>query len=377
MNWTCKLLAVALAAVACLSLDLHAQSTAAAELNLGVEADKQTKYADAIQHFRRAVSLDPENQNAHMYLAKAYVKQYIPGVHTPDNTHLAEQAIEQYQYVLDSDSNRTPKIDSAKSIAELYFQMNKFDDSKMYLQWASDLDPKDPEPYYAIGRIDSIECSNHDRESLLPGEPRPTPSKKTDQKKACDELKAMNGPIIEEGINSLNKAIELRPHYDDAIASLQLMYRQKADLECDDPVARAADLKTADERIDKTYLSTISAPGDSSVAIPPLIPPGMRVFPVRENDITSVSCFVPCTWVDVLLTGNPQGSNEQQTTTVLENVAVIATHMGEMGFSRLLECDSASEAESAPVVNLLVSPDDAERLELTSQVGHIQLVPRN
>jgi hypothetical protein len=38
MNWTCRLLAVALAAAASLSLDVYAQSTAAAELNLGVEA---------------------------------------------------------------------------------------------------------------------------------------------------------------------------------------------------------------------------------------------------------------------------------------------------------------------------------------------------
>ena len=63
--------------------------------------------------------------------------------------------------------------------------------------------------------------------------------------------------------------------------------------------------------------------------LPALIPPGMRAVSVRVNDTTSVSGFVqPGTRVDVLLTGNPQGSNEQQTTTVLENVAVIATGRG-------------------------------------------------
>jgi pilus assembly protein CpaB len=78
----------------------------------------------------------------------------------------------------------------------------------------------------------------------------------------------------------------------------------------------------------------------------------------------------PGTRVDVLLTGNPQGSNEQQTTTVLENVAVIAT-------GQRLERNSAGEAQSAPVVTLLVSPDDAERLTLASSQGHIQLALRN
>jgi pilus assembly protein CpaB len=105
--------------------------------------------------------------------------------------------------------------------------------------------------------------------------------------------------------------------------------------------------------------------------LPSLIPPGMRAVSVRVNDTTSVSGFVqPGTRVDILLTGNPQGSNEQQTTTVLENVAVIAT-------GQRLERNSAGEAQSAPVVTLLVSPDDAERLTLASSQGHIQLALRN
>ncbi len=105
--------------------------------------------------------------------------------------------------------------------------------------------------------------------------------------------------------------------------------------------------------------------------LPSLIPPGMRAVSTRVNDTTSVSGFVqPGTRVDVLLTGNPQGSNEQQTTTVLENVSVIAT-------GQKLERNSAGEAQSFPVVTLLVSPDDAERLTLASSQGHIQLALRN
>ena len=105
--------------------------------------------------------------------------------------------------------------------------------------------------------------------------------------------------------------------------------------------------------------------------LPALIPPGMRAVSVRVNDTTSVSGFVqPGTRVDVLLTGNPQGSNEQQTITVLENVAVIAT-------GTRLERNSAGESQSAPVVTLLLSPDDAERLTLASSQGHIQLALRN
>ena len=61
-----------------------------------------------------------------------------------------------------------------------------------------------------------------------------------------------NGPSIQEGIDSLNKAIQLRPDYDDAMAYMNLMYREKADVECDDLNARQEDLKTADHWVDKT-----------------------------------------------------------------------------------------------------------------------------
>jgi tetratricopeptide (TPR) repeat protein len=132
VNWTCKLLSVALAAVAFLTLDVHAPSTAPAELNLGVEAFKQSASAEAIQYLEKAVSLDRENQDARMYLANAYAKQYKPGADTPENTHLAEQAIQQYQHVLDSTPNRTARIDNAKGIAGLCQGMKKFDDSKKY-----------------------------------------------------------------------------------------------------------------------------------------------------------------------------------------------------------------------------------------------------
>jgi hypothetical protein len=53
-------------------------------------------------------------------------------------------------------------------------------------------------------------------------------------------------------MENLHKALKLRPDYDDAMAYMNLMYRERADIQCDDPAARAADLKTADEWVDKT-----------------------------------------------------------------------------------------------------------------------------
>jgi len=102
-----------------------------------------------------------------------------------------------------------------------------------------------------------------------------------------------------------------------------------------------------------------------------LIPSGMRAVSVRVNEVVAVAGYVvPGTRVDVLLTGNPAGANEQQTTTVLENVLVVAA-------GQHLERNAAGDPQSAPVITLLVSPDDAQKLTLASSQGHIQLTLRS
>src|SRR5216684_502342 len=105
--------------------------------------------------------------------------------------------------------------------------------------------------------------------------------------------------------------------------------------------------------------------------LPSLIPPGMRAVSVRVNEVVCVAGFVgPGTRVDILLTGTPNGSTENQTTTVLQNVAVIAA-------GHTLERNAAGDPQNTPVITLLTSPEDAERLTLASSEGKIQLALRN
>src|SRR5438270_10213158 len=110
---------------------------------------------------------------------------------------------------------------------------------------------------------------------------------------------------------------------------------------------------------------------NAGAGLPSLIPPGMRAVSVRVNDVASVSGFVtPGTRVDVLVTASGVGSGEQQTTTVLQNVQVLAS-------GHTLERSSTGEAQNTAVVTLLVTPEDAQRLTLASTEGHIQLALRN
>ena len=216
-------------------------------LNKGVQAYKGAKYEEAIDHFQKAVSLDPGLINARLYLATAYAQQYIPGADTEDNNRMAQQAIDQYKAVLERDPKN---VNSVKGIAYLYLQMKKFEDAKQYYRKASELDPNDPEAYYSIGVIDwtqSYQPRMEERSKL-----GLKPEEALKDKKVCNALRQKVQDVIQDGISMLEKALQLRPDYDDAMAYMNLLYRERADLQCDNPAARVADLKTADEWVDKT-----------------------------------------------------------------------------------------------------------------------------
>src|SRR5512142_41249 len=103
MNRGAKLLALAAVVLALFSAAGCNKLRARDQLNKGVQAYKNAKYEEAIERFKTAVALDPTLINARLYLATAYATQYIPGADTPDNNRNAEQAIQEYQNVLQQD----------------------------------------------------------------------------------------------------------------------------------------------------------------------------------------------------------------------------------------------------------------------------------
>jgi tetratricopeptide (TPR) repeat protein len=247
MKTSLRVMAVAGAVLVMLSATGCSKLMARDKLNKGVASYKNNQFEQAINFFKQAVSLDPSLKNAKLYLATAYAQQYIPGVDSPENLQNANLAIEQYNAVLQQDSKN---VNSIKGIAYLYLNMKKFDDAKSYYHKAIDLDPNDPEAYYSVGVIDWTQAYQPRMEEraklgLRPDEP-------LKDKKLCAKLREQGGAVIQDGLDSLNKAIQLRADYDDAMAYVNLLYREKADRECDTPDRRAADLKTADEWVDKT-----------------------------------------------------------------------------------------------------------------------------
>lgn len=239
------LTAVLLASSGCAKLQARDQ------LNKGVKAYKASRFEQAVENFKNANQLDPNLTVAKLYLATACVAQYVPGGDSPNNLQLANCAIEEYKIVLDADKgNKNTKLLSLKGLASIYFNMKKFDQAKEYDKQAIEVDPNDPENYYSVAVIDWTQ-------SYVPRmEARGRLGLKLDEpikdKKVCEEIKQKNQDRVKEGIEMLEKSISLRKDYDDAMAYLNLMYRERADIQCGDLEARAADLKLADEMVEKT-----------------------------------------------------------------------------------------------------------------------------
>src|SRR5271170_4543800 len=114
MNTNRRLLLLAAIALALFSSVGCNKLRARDHLNKGVKAYKDSHYEQAIDHFQQAVQLDPGLITARLYLATTFVSQYIPGVDSPDNVRMAQQAIDEFQKVLDANPPREQKVNSAK-----------------------------------------------------------------------------------------------------------------------------------------------------------------------------------------------------------------------------------------------------------------------
>src|ERR1043165_8540295 len=120
------------------------------QLNKGVQAFKNAQYAEAVEHFKTAVELDPNFPTARLYLATAYMQQYIPGADSPENVKMAQAAFDQFQKVLDTDPKNTVAI---ASIASLYLNQKKWDEAQQWYEKLTSVDPKNKEAYYSLGFI--------------------------------------------------------------------------------------------------------------------------------------------------------------------------------------------------------------------------------
>jgi tetratricopeptide (TPR) repeat protein len=244
MNRIARIPVLAAAAFSLLPLMTGCQKLQARDqLNKGVQAYKSARYEDAINHFQKAVSLDPAYAPAELYLATAYAQSVVPDLDSPENLKHAQMAIDGFKKVYDRNPRDTGSI---KGIAALYLNIGKFDEAKQWQLKAIAVDPQDAEAYYTVGYIDWRQAYRNAVAQLQTigmtdsGDGNPKMSKEV-----CKKIQELNTALVTEGLQYMQKAIDIRPNYDDAMSYMNLLNRRKADLECGNEAARKADVQAA------------------------------------------------------------------------------------------------------------------------------------
>ncbi|HEY1937554.1 MAG TPA: hypothetical protein VGJ33_06450 [Candidatus Angelobacter sp.] len=267
--------AILVAFVVCLAFAARAQNeskaASRAELISGVQAYELADYENAIQHFEKAVDLDPASVVAHSYLATACAQLFVPGVDSPENVTWATKALEQYKEVLDRDP---ANVLSAKGMAYINMELKNFDTAKENYKKVAAMDPNDPESFYSVGVMDwsmatrdikaeKVKLDADSEDALFLSE-------------SCTDARVAVLSNIDDGIDMLAKAITMREDYADAMVFMNLLYRLRADVECSNQQAHDTDLKQADEWSDKAMAAgrkkaeaTKKNNQDSETAAPP------------------------------------------------------------------------------------------------------------
>ncbi len=204
------------------------------ELNKGVQAFSAGDFVRAGELFESASSLDAELSDARVYLAYSTMMQYQPGAEYQENIDIANKALDGFRAVLDEDPDNSTAL---QSIASLYFQMKRMEDAKEWHYKVIEKQADNKESYYTIGVIcwtQSYEPRLELRASLgmKQEDPGPIRTKGRLNRAQREELVGVSEevvPLIDEGLEALTKAIDIDPDYDDAMAYINLLYREKAD----------------------------------------------------------------------------------------------------------------------------------------------------
>jgi tetratricopeptide (TPR) repeat protein len=228
------------------------------EMNKGVQAYRANHYAEAVNHFKQAVELDPTNQNARLYLATSYMIQWVPGAESPDNKKNFDMAQRTFNDVLSKEPTNSLALASMASMAYNSASSGTdeqkkaaLDEAKKWNERRVEADPKDSEAYYYLGVINWASAfpavrSARAEQKMKADDPGPIKDEKV-----RDDLKTKYGKNIEDGMQNLQKCLAIDKENEDAMSYLNLLLREKADIE-DSPDAAKADVAQAEDWSNKS-----------------------------------------------------------------------------------------------------------------------------
>ena len=254
-----------LAAAFCvLAAKLSGQSiNVVTEIKVGIIAYNQAKYGEAILHLERVVAADPQSATAHFYLGEAYDRMYSRECRSNciANERRRQRAMEEFHRALALDPSLTGAM---KAIAWSNQGSANFDEADHYYRKALSVDPNDTEALYnlaVLGWTRSYQLRQVKKANLRLGEKSPLI-----HSRSCHEVRRENLARVEESIAMLERCGSIFENRD-AQLYLNLLYRERAEIQCDNQSAYDEDSATAQKWARRACRMRGR---DSSVAIRPI-----------------------------------------------------------------------------------------------------------
>jgi Tfp pilus assembly protein PilF len=239
------------------------QAKAIGQLNQGIEFYRHSQFSAATNSFQTAVHDDAKLVRGWLYLGASYAQQCYKEPDDPQvsyresrwkarlsqvsNRQMCTRAKEAFEEASRIDPNNKLAL---AAIGSMDAAMNDFEKAGKQFRQLVEVDPSNPASYTWIGAADWAICFDRTEELRLKLGIIDNPFRGMYPEKARAELENQNGPLVEEGLKALSKALEIKPNDDTTLVYLNLLYRQKAWLERNRE-ARAAYVKTADDLLTK------------------------------------------------------------------------------------------------------------------------------
>jgi tetratricopeptide (TPR) repeat protein len=246
---------------------------------------KEEKFKQAIESYQHALDLDPSMAEAMFYLASSHQNLYRPGKDSPENQEHLDEAVKWYKACVEADKGVTKQLQMVKlnalaALTAVYSEppYKSYDDAIGFAQQLSKENPDDPKYNFALANLyekfDKVDLAEETykrvaeqnpqdakacaalagfyNKPLWDGGSRFDDAIQTLQKCATIDAsdptgfykvavfywdKAYRDPDLKEkqkdeyadkGLEYVNKALELKPEYVDALVYKGLLLRVKA-----------------------------------------------------------------------------------------------------------------------------------------------------
>ena len=226
----------------------------------GVDAYRQGRFPQAVENLEKAAAANPDSVEIRVYLANAYLKQYKPG------SPAAAKAEEHLRKALEIEPSNKPAVESLAwlQLSEAQSRTRAAGKLALLAQAANSyrklttLGPRDSNAFYWLGVVRWLE--GHER--LIEERARLHLEPEDEGPISDDRVRQDLGPIYDDAIGQLKRALEIDPGLRDAMVFMSFCIRDKADLAASDD-AYAQALRESNEWSQKAQSAKTIEPSPS------------------------------------------------------------------------------------------------------------------